>query len=615
MARRWELAPHEFLRHYVGGKKVRAVFAADDPRPALASLGYLRSRRLMRIALVDPLAYTPPYDHALASALAAQGHSVTLLTSRFAHGEAPAPDGYDREELFAPVSTRIFRRAPARLALKALEYPPSVGRLVRRIERLDPDVVHVQWLPRPEYDLRWLRRVADERPLVLTAHDVLPRRSKALRAWPDVLETAERVIVHSHRAVEQLVELGLGRERIARIPHPVFEGEELPAPSGRTLLFFGLIRDYKGLDVLLEALPLIPEARLVVAGDPLDPVEQVDLDGRVDWRLGFRPDAEVHELMSAAAAVVLPYRRLDSSGVLATAIGYRRPVVVVGCWLARRDRARVRCRRGRPARGPAGAGAGDRAPARAEGAEGRSRGRGQGCGRSHLGRERRRARPALPRGTQVSRFLKRLIDRVAAAVLLVLLSPVLVVIAAWILVDGGRPVLLAQERVGKGGRRFRMLKFRTMVPNALELAHELTDDPYGVVPDDPRITKPGRFLRRTSLDELPQLLNVLAGQMSLVGPRPDLVEQAANYSERDRGRLAVEPGITGWSQVNGREAITWPERIDQDLWYIENWSLPLDLRIIVLTFTQLRRDDEQPVEDEMNIERARARTRAETNKR
>ena len=212
----------------------------------------------------------------------------------------------------------------------------------------------------------------------------------------------------------------------------------------------------------------------------------------------------------------------------------------------------------------------------------------------------------------MSRFLKRLIDRVAAAVLLVLLSPLLAAIAAWILVDGGRPVLLAQERVGKGGRRFRMLKFRTMVPNALELAHELTDDPYGVVPDDPRITKPGRFLRRTSLDELPQLLNVLGGQMSLVGPRPDLVEQVANYSDRDRDRLAVEPGITGWSQVNGREEITWPERIEQDLWYIEHWSFPLDLKIIVRTFTQLRREDEQPVEDEMNIERARAREKAKS---
>ena len=215
----------------------------------------------------------------------------------------------------------------------------------------------------------------------------------------------------------------------------------------------------------------------------------------------------------------------------------------------------------------------------------------------------------------MSRLLKRVADRVAAAVLLVLLSPLLAAIAVWILLDGGRPVLLAQERVGKEGRRFTMLKFRTMVPNALELAHGLTDDPYGVVPDDPRITKPGGLLRRTSLDELPQLWNVLVGQMSLVGPRPDLVEQAANYTDRDRGRLAVEPGITGWSQVNGREEITWPERIEQDLWYIEHWSLGLDAKILLRTFTQLGREEERPVEDEMNIERARGRNHVETNKR
>jgi lipopolysaccharide/colanic/teichoic acid biosynthesis glycosyltransferase len=212
----------------------------------------------------------------------------------------------------------------------------------------------------------------------------------------------------------------------------------------------------------------------------------------------------------------------------------------------------------------------------------------------------------------VSRLLKRVADRVAAAVLLLLLSPLLAAIAVWILLDGGRPVLLAQERVGKDGKRFTMLKFRTMVPNALELAHGLTDDPYGVVPDDPRITKPGGLLRRTSLDELPQLWNVLVGQMSLVGPRPDLVEQAANYTDRDRGRLAVEPGITGWSQVNGREEITWPERIEQDLWYIEHWSLGLDAKILLRTFTQLGREEERPVEDEMNIERARSREKAES---
>jgi glycosyltransferase involved in cell wall biosynthesis len=280
----------------------------------------------MRIALVDPLAYTPPYDHALASALAEEGHAVTLLTSRFPHGRAPEPDGYAREELFAPVSTRLFRRSPLRLAAKGIEYAPSVARLLRRIERLDPDVVHVQWLPRPEVDLRWLRRVADDRPVVLTAHDVLPRRRRAMPVWPDVLETAERVVVHSQRAVEQLVELGLGRERIARIAHPVFPGEALPPPEGRTLLFFGLIRDYKGLDVLLRALPKIRDARLVVAGDPVDPVPRAN--GNVEWRLRFVAEPEVRELMEQAAAVVLPYRQLDSSGVLATAIGYRRPVVV-----------------------------------------------------------------------------------------------------------------------------------------------------------------------------------------------------------------------------------------------------------------------------------------------
>ena len=281
----------------------------------------------MRIVLVDPLAYTPPYDHSLAQALGEKGHDVTLLTSRFPHGRAPEPNHYGREELFAPVSTRAFRRSPLRLAAKGLEYGPSVARLVRRIERIDPDVVHVQWLPRPELDLRWLRRVADDRPLVLTAHDVLPRRRRAQPVWPDVLETAERVIVHSHRAVEQLVELGLGRERIARIAHPVFEGEKLPPPEGRTLLFFGLIRDYKGLDVLLEALPEIPDASLVVAGDPVDPVPK-SADPRVEWRLRFIEAEEVRALMTRAAAVVLPYRQLDSSGVLATAIGYGRPVVV-----------------------------------------------------------------------------------------------------------------------------------------------------------------------------------------------------------------------------------------------------------------------------------------------
>jgi lipopolysaccharide/colanic/teichoic acid biosynthesis glycosyltransferase len=147
-----------------------------------------------------------------------------------------------------------------------------------------------------------------------------------------------------------------------------------------------------------------------------------------------------------------------------------------------------------------------------------------------------------------------------------------------------------------------------MVTNAIEVGRKLgLEDPWGMLADDPRVTRSGRFLRRTSLDELPQLINVLRGEMSLVGPRPDLVDQVANYSDRDRRRLAVRPGITGWSQIHGREGIPWPERFEQDAWYVEHWSLRLDAKILVGTVAQLFRGEEEPVEDAMNIERARAR--------
>ena len=206
------------------------------------------------------------------------------------------------------------------------------------------------------------------------------------------------------------------------------------------------------------------------------------------------------------------------------------------------------------------------------------------------------------------RVVKAVADRLLAALALLLSSPLLAAISLWIWLDDGRPALISQERAGKDGLPFRMFKFRTMVRDAIEVGKRLgLEDPWGLVPDDPRVTRSGRLLRRTSLDELPQLINVLKGEMSLVGPRPDLVDQVANYSERDRRRLAVRPGITGWSQVHGREEISWPERFEQDAWYIENWSLVLDAKIVLATFAQLVRPGEEPVEDTMNIERARAR--------
>ena len=189
---------------------------------------------------------------------------------------------------------------------------------------------------------------------------------------------------------------------------------------------------------------------------------------------------------------------------------------------------------------------------------------------------------------------------------LVVLSPVLLAIAVWVLAESGRPVLLRQARAGRNGRPFRMLKFRTMVADAIDAGRRLgLEDPYGIVPGDPRITRAGRILRRTGLDELPQLWNVLRGEMSIVGPRPDLVAQADRYTDADRRRLAMRPGITGWSQVQGRDEIPWPVRFRQDAWYVEHWSLLLDVKILARTLRQLARPEPNPAEDRMNIERAR----------
>jgi glycosyltransferase involved in cell wall biosynthesis len=291
------------------------------------------------VALVDPAGTTPPYDHELARALARRGHDVDLLTSPFPFGPVPAPDGYRRDEVFLSLSGRILRRNPrtrARFLLKGLEYLPSVVRLSRRLGQLDPDVVHVQWLPLPRLDLRWLRRLARRRATVFTAHHAVPRDEGAGMAERlRIFEAVARVVVHSQGALEELVALGVPREKLAHIPHPVFPDGPSEPPMGRTLLFFGLLRAYKGLDVLVRALALLPAARLVVAGDPLDPVEPVrqlarelGVADRIEWRLGFLPDAEVDELMREATIVVLPYRRTDASGVLATAIGRGRPAVV-----------------------------------------------------------------------------------------------------------------------------------------------------------------------------------------------------------------------------------------------------------------------------------------------
>ncbi len=172
-------------------------------------------------------------------------------------------------------------------------------------------------------------------------------------------------------------------------------------------------------------------------------------------------------------------------------------------------------------------------------------------------------------------MMRRLFDLTLAAFLLVLLSPVMVVVFILILVTMGRPVLFCQDRVGRYGKSFRLNKFRTMTT-------ESSNDKEVTV-DQSRITPLGKFLRKTSIDEIPQLWNVLVGDMSLVGPRPLLLEYLPLYSKEQMRRHEVRPGITGWAQVNGRNSISWEEKFNLDVWYVDNQSLMLDLRILLLT--------------------------------
>ena len=173
---------------------------------------------------------------------------------------------------------------------------------------------------------------------------------------------------------------------------------------------------------------------------------------------------------------------------------------------------------------------------------------------------------------------------IASALGLVLTSPVFAGIALAIRAESEGPVILRQTRVGRDGRDFELFKFRTMIENAHTLGAG-----WLVAERDPRITRVGAFLRRWSLDELPQLANVLRGDMSVVGPRPTLRYQVEQYTPFQRRRLEVRPGITGWAQVNGRNEVTWPERIELDVWYVDHRSLALDSKILARTVPLLFR--------------------------
>jgi glycosyltransferase involved in cell wall biosynthesis len=273
----------------------------------------------VRVLLADPPAFTPWYDHELAAALARAGADVELTTSHFRFGGGPIPAGYRRRELSYPLSSRVFKRSPLRLPLKAAEHLGVLAELAA----VRPDVLHVQWLALPQLD----RHLRFRAPAVFTAHDLLPRRTASRTGlWQQLLKKFDRVVVHSARGREALAELGVDARVI---PHPVYPSNATRDDDGHTLLALGMIRPYKGLPEAIEATRRIADARLLVAGDPAMPLDGLMTSERVEWRLGYLSTAELDRALSEATVAVFPYRaELDQSGALLQALGAGVPAVV-----------------------------------------------------------------------------------------------------------------------------------------------------------------------------------------------------------------------------------------------------------------------------------------------
>lgn len=291
----------------------------------------------MRVHVVDPPAFTPPYDHALCAALARAGAEVTLVTGPFAYGAVPSAAGYAVEQWFYARGRSL--RGRARSAARLAQHVP--GMLRYRARAAEADVVHFQWLGLPQLDARLLPR---GRPLVLTAHDVLPRepRPGQLEGQRRLYARLDAVVVHTEHGRERLLrEAALPPEKVSVIPHGAFTHlldvpgaqplpPELAAVEGPVVLLFGLMRDYKGIDVALEAWRGIDDAELWIVGMPRMDTAPLRASAPPGVRFveRFVDDTEVAALFRRADVVVLPYREIDQSGVLFTALAFGRPLVL-----------------------------------------------------------------------------------------------------------------------------------------------------------------------------------------------------------------------------------------------------------------------------------------------
>ena len=295
----------------------------------------------MRVQIVDPPAYTPPYDHAVSGALARAGAEVQLITSHFSYGPVPAERGYEVRELFYRRSSREGIGPRRRRLLRAVEHVPDMLRYRSVAEAAD--VVHYMWLPLPALDSHLL---PPKRPRVYTMHWRLPETgTRIARALTRLLAQMDAVVAHSQHGARRLEsDFGVPPERLRVIPHGAFDyltrqQDEAPLPGelrevqGPVILTFGLVRPYKGTDVLLEAFRQVEGAELWVVGMPRMPMEELhelgrQAPGRVRFVDRFVSDPEIPAFMRRADLVVLPYRNIEQSGVLYTALAFGRPLVL-----------------------------------------------------------------------------------------------------------------------------------------------------------------------------------------------------------------------------------------------------------------------------------------------
>jgi glycosyltransferase involved in cell wall biosynthesis len=295
----------------------------------------------MRVKLVDPSAFTPPYDRALAGALADAGAEVELITSEFLYGPVPEAEGYEVSKPFYRRTAARGLDARGRLPLKLAEHLPDMLRLRRR---LNGDVTHYQWLTMPAIDHFLVPRKG---PKVMTAHYIASPEPKwiELTTAQRTFDSMDAVIAHTENGARRLRELiGLPADRVRVIPHGAFDyltrlpdeallPIELEGAKGPVILFFGLMRPYKGIDVLLEAYAEVEGAELWIVGNPrMDLVELIErsrrLPGKVRWLPRFIEDREIPALMRAADLLVLPYRDIEQSGVLYTGLAFGKAMVL-----------------------------------------------------------------------------------------------------------------------------------------------------------------------------------------------------------------------------------------------------------------------------------------------